>query len=130
MSGPSTEPGQAAAQTVLVVDDHDGFRRRARRLLEQHRYRVIEAADGAGALRLAMAERPAIVLLDVRLPDMDGFAVAEALRRAGSPAAILLTSTQPEADLADRLRTSAADRFVDKADLSAAVIATTLAAHT
>lgn len=130
MNGPSSNPVHARAQTVLVVDDHEGFRRRARRLLERHRYRVVEAADGAAALRLAIAEQPDVVLLDVRLPDMDGFAVAEALRRAGTNVAILLTSTQPEGDLADRLRTSTADGFIDKADLTAAAIAATLAAHT
>jgi CheY-like chemotaxis protein len=113
-----------------VVDDHDGFRARTRRLLEQHRYRVIEAADGASAVRAAVSERPDIVLLDVRLADMDGFAVAEAMRERGSTAAILLISTQPEADLADRLTASVADGFIDKADLSAATIASALAART
>ena len=121
------------AQTVLVVDDHDGFRSRTRRLLEQHGYRVLEAADGASAVRQATAARPDIVLLDVRLPETDGFAVAEALRRAGSAAAVLLISTQPEVDLADRLRIATArgdiSGFIDKADLSAAAIATVLGMH-
>ena len=129
MTGPHEHAEPRGRQTVLVVDDHDGFRLRTRRLLEQHRYRVVEAADGAGALREAMAERPDIVLLDLGLPDMDGFAVAAGLREAGSPAAILLISTRPAADVADRLRTSVADGFIDKADLSVATIAATLAAR-
>ena len=113
-----------------MVDDHDGFRARTRRLLEQHRYRVIEAADGASAVRTAISERPDIVLLDVRLADTDGFEVAQAIREGGSTAAILLISTQPEADLADRLTASVADGFIDKADLSAVTIAAALAART
>ena len=121
------------AQTVLVVDDHGGFRAGTRRLLEQHRYRVVEAVDGAGALRAAMSEQPDLILLDVRLPDMDGFAVADALRRAGSAAAVLLISTLPRADLAERLDAAAADGsvdgFIDKADLSASTIASGLAAR-
>jgi CheY-like chemotaxis protein len=119
------------AQTVLVVDDHEGFRLHARRLLERHRYRVVEASDGASAIRQAASERPDIVLLDVHLPDMDGFEVAAALRAAGgsggTAGAILLISTHPAADMADRLRSSAADGFIDKADLSVSTIAATLA---
>ena len=116
-------------QTVLVVDDHEGFRTRTRRLLEQHRYRVVEAGDGAQALARAASERPDLVLLDVNLPDTDGFAVAIGLRRAGTTGAILLVSTHSAIDYADRVRDSAADGFIDKADLSAATIAAALALH-
>jgi len=127
MTPRATSPQSGGAQTVLVVDDHEGFRLRTRRLLERHRFRVVEAADGAGALARAEQERPDIVLLDVHLPDLDGFAVAAGLRAAGTAGAILLISTHPEADVADRLAGSAADGFIDKADLSAATIAARLA---
>lgn len=127
MTPRATSPQSGWAQTVLVVDDHEGFRLRTRRLLERHRFRVVEAADGAMAMQQAAAERPDLVLLDIHLPDMDGFAVAAALRAAGTAGAILLISTHPEADVADRLRSSAADGFIDKADLSAATIAARLA---
>jgi CheY-like chemotaxis protein len=127
MTGRTTGARAEGAQTVLVVDDHEGFRLRTRRLLERSRFRVVEAADGAGALRQAAAERPDIVLLDIHLPDMDGFAVAAGLRAAGASGAILLISTHAEADVADRLGGSAADGFIDKAELSAATIAAKLA---
>ena len=127
MTPRATGPQSGGAQTVLVVDDHEGFRLRTRRLLERHRFRVVEAADGAGAIARAEQERPDIVLLDVHLPDMDGFQVAVGLRAAGTTGAILLISTHPEADLADRLVGSAADGFIDKADLSASTIAARLA---
>jgi len=116
------------ALTVLVVDDHDGFRARTRRLLERDRYRVVEAADGAQAIARADAEHPDVVLLDVHLPDMTGFEVAAALRRAGGPARILLTSTHPANDYAQQISGSGADWFIDKADLSTAAIAALLAA--
>ena len=127
MTGQAAGRPSVRVQTVLVVDDHEGFRLRTRRLLERHRYRVLEAADGADGIRRAERERPDIVLLDVQLPDMDGFEVAARLRAAGARGAILLISTHPEADLSDRLRGSAADGFIDKADLSASTIATLLA---
>ena len=63
--------------TVLVVDDHQGFRSRARLLLEADGYEVVgEAADGRSALAEARRLRPDLVLLDVQLPDLDGFEVA------------------------------------------------------
>lgn len=127
MSGRPASASPDGAQTVLVVDDHEGFRLRTRRLLERHRFRVVEASDGAGAIREAAAVRPDIVLLDIHLPDMDGFEVAAGLRAAGTAGAILLISTHPVADVADRLRGSAADGFIDKADLSGATIAARLA---
>ena len=65
------------AQTVLIVDDHPSFRSSARRVLEEAGYDVVgEAPDGASALAAARALRPAIVLLDIRLPDVDGFEIA------------------------------------------------------
>ena len=129
MSGRPAGERAKAAQTVLVVDDHDGFRTQTRRLLERDRYRVVEASNGAQAIAQAVAERPDLVLLDVHLPDMTGFEVATALRRAGGAGTILLISTHPAKDYAERIAGSAADGFIDKADLSAATIAAMLAAH-
>lgn len=111
------------------MDDHDGFRRRARDMLERDRYRVVEAADGGQAIACAAAERPDLVLLDVHLPDMTGFEVAAALRRAGGSGRILLISTRPALDYADQIVGSGADGFIDKADLSASAIAAKLAAR-
>ena len=65
-------------RTLLIVDDHAGFRTFARALLESEGYDVVgEAADGASAVAAARRLRPAIVLLDIALPDIDGFAVCE-----------------------------------------------------
>ena len=65
---------------VLIVDDHPSFRRFATRLLEMAGFSVVgEAEDGASALAAVRRLRPELVLLDVLLPDMSGFAVADAL---------------------------------------------------
>ena len=78
-------------QTVLIVDDHGDFRAAARELLEADGYEVIgEAADGAGALQQVEELRPAIVLLDIQLPDSDGFEVAA--RLASGPIAAASSS--------------------------------------
>ena len=77
--------------SVLIVDDHADFRAFARALLEADGFEVVgEAHDGASALAAARALKPALVLLDVQLPDIDGFAVCERAgrrrRRAGDRA--------------------------------------------
>ena len=93
-------------RTVLVVDDHAGFRELARTLLEDGGYAVVgEAGDGATALRAARTLHPDAVLLDVHLPDMDGFAVAAALAREEPAPRVVLTSA--DADEARRLAAAA-----------------------
>ena len=73
--------------TVLIVDDHPSFRATARLLLESEGFDVVgEAADGAAGLRDARALEPDLVLLDVQLPDIDGFEVAAQLTGAGGGA--------------------------------------------
>jgi len=108
------------AQTVLIVDDHASFRTSARRLLEDAGYDVVgEAPDGASALAAARELRPEIVLLDVQLPDLDGFEIASRLTRDPEPPAVVLTSIHDRSDFAGLIARSGARGFLPKADLSA-----------
>jgi DNA-binding NarL/FixJ family response regulator len=67
-------------RTLLLVDDHDGFRRHARCLLEAAGYSIVgEAPDAASAIAAVSSLRPDLVLLDVGLPDADGVEVAATL---------------------------------------------------
>ena len=110
--------------SVLIVDDHGGFRRRARRLLEAEGFAVIgEAADGAMGLRAARELAPDLVLLDVNLPDTDGFAVAQELTAQPGAPAVVITSTRDAADVGDLVRACGARGFVSKAELSGAALA-------
>ena len=69
------------SRTVLIVDDHADFRRTVRALLEADGFDVVgEAADGRLAIAEANRLRPRLVLLDIQLPDIDGFEVARRLR--------------------------------------------------
>lgn len=105
--------------TVLIVDDHPSFRATARLLLEADGYVIVgEAADGASALRAAGELQPDVVLLDVNLPDLDGFAVAERLTAGGGGPAIVLCSSRDASDFGDLVERSGACGFVAKADLS------------
>jgi DNA-binding NarL/FixJ family response regulator len=112
------------AWTVLIVDDHAGFRSFARRLLEADGFTVVgEAGDGSSAVEAAARLRPALVLLDVMLPDTDGFAVARKLSDSGTVTTIVLTSSREADDFAGRLERSPARGFIHKDDLSGAALA-------
>ena len=107
------------ARTVLIVDDHPSFRATARMLLEVDGWTVVgEAADGAEGVEAARALRPDLVLLDVNLPDTDGFAVAAELTAGGADVAIVLTSSRDASDFGPMVGRSGARGFVSKADLS------------
>lgn len=115
-------------KTFLVVDDHPTFRRTARRLLESEGFEVVgEADDGASAIEAATSLRPDVVLLDICLPDMDGFDVAAALLGNGNPPEIVLTSSHDPRDFGDLVKESGTRGFISKGDLSGPTIAALLA---
>jgi DNA-binding NarL/FixJ family response regulator len=107
------------ATRVLIVDDHAPFRSLARRLLVAGGFQVVgEAADGADALVAARDLAPDVVLLDVQLPDVDGFAVAEALAGRQRGVIVVLVSSRARGDYGSRVDASRARGFIAKADLS------------
>jgi DNA-binding NarL/FixJ family response regulator len=112
-------------KSVLIVDDHPSFRASARRMLEAHGYDVVgEAEDGGKALFAAGQLRPEIVLLDVRLPDLDGFEVAKSLLgHAGPVPLVVLTSSHDYSDLSEAVGTSGACGFIPKGELTGTALA-------
>ena len=104
---------------MVIVDDHDGFRSSARALLEAEGFDVVgEAGDGASALTVIDLLRPHIVLLDIQLPDIDGFEIAERLAGVGDPPAVVLVSTREASAYRRRLARSPARGFIAKSELS------------
>jgi DNA-binding NarL/FixJ family response regulator len=114
--------------TVLIVDDHEPFRQRARALLEADGFEVLgEAADGESALEASRRLRPEVVLLDVQLPGLDGFAVAERLAADSYAPTVVLISSRAAETYRRRLQTSPAHGFIAKAELSGRCLASLLA---
>ena len=107
------------AARVLIVDDHAPFRSLARRLLMAEGFQVVgEAADGAECLSVARNLVPDVVLLDIQLPDLDGFAVAEALAAEARAPIVVLVSSRALRDYGHRVDASTARGFIAKAELS------------
>jgi DNA-binding NarL/FixJ family response regulator len=115
------------ARSVLIVDDHDGFRAFARALLELEGFEIVgEAGDGASALQAVAHLEPDLVLLDVQLPDLDGFEVAKRLAADARPPAVVLVSTRDAASYRRRLAETSARGFISKGELSAEALAAVL----
>jgi DNA-binding NarL/FixJ family response regulator len=113
----------AMGKTVLIVDDHPSFRASARRMLEADDYEVVgEAADGATAIEAVDRLQPEIVLLDIRLPDLDGFRVAEQLAANGKAPTVVLTSSRDRSDFDYEIAAGPAQGFIPKSELSAEAI--------
>ena len=110
--------------TVLIVDDHDGFRESARALLEAEGFAVVgDAADGAAAAMEVARLRPDVVLLDVQLPDANGFVVAERLAAGPDPPRVVLISSRDAAAYGPRFDTAPVCGFLAKRELSGASLA-------
>jgi DNA-binding NarL/FixJ family response regulator len=110
---------------ALIVDDHPSFRKTARVLLEAEGFEVVgEAENGAQALRLASELRPDFLLLDVQLPDFDGFEVTARLLEAAEEesTAVILTSSRDGSEFGSLVARSGALGFVPKGELSGDVL--------
>jgi DNA-binding NarL/FixJ family response regulator len=109
--------------TILIIDDHAAFRIQARALLVADGFSVIgEAVDGSSGLEAARTLRPDLVLLDIGLPDVEGFEVASELAVTGPPPLVVLTSSREASEYGPRLTNSRVLGFIPKDELSGAAI--------
>jgi DNA-binding NarL/FixJ family response regulator len=107
------------AKSVVIVDDHPSFRSSARMLLESDGFEVVgEAATGEEGVEVALDLRPDLVLLDVNLPDIDGFEVATRITADPEPPSVILTSSRDSTDFGPLVQKSGALGFVPKSELS------------
>ena len=95
---------QASDKSVLIVEDNDDNRAIYSLMLARNGYRVLEAADGATALQVIDAERPELVLLDISIPRVSGWDVAEMVKHRQDTRSILLVALTAHAYEDDRAR--------------------------
>jgi DNA-binding NarL/FixJ family response regulator len=108
---------------VLIVDDNGAFRAAARQLLERSGFIVVaEAETGNTGVVEARLHNPDLALVDVQLPDCDGFEVAEQLSGLMSPPQVILISSLDGSDFGALVAGSSALGFIPKAELSARAI--------
>ena len=107
---------QPADLTILVVEDYEDASLAMRLALEDHGYRILEAADGAQAVEVAARERPDIILMDLRLPVLDGLAATERIRANPdlSETVIVAVTAHQEADYRARALAAGCNAFVSK----------------
>jgi DNA-binding NarL/FixJ family response regulator len=110
--------------SVLIVDDHAAFRESASALLEAEGYDVVgEAGDGETAIAEVERLRPEIVLVDIQLPGVDGFVVAEQLAEGEGAPAVILISSREAGTYASRIDQAPVRGFLAKRSLSGAALA-------
>lgn len=105
-----------ASETILIVEDETDIADLVRLHLAREGYRVLVAADGSEGLRLALTRRPALVILDLMLPERDGLEVCRALRASESMrdcGIVMLTARDAESDVVLGLEMGA-DDYVSK----------------
>jgi DNA-binding NarL/FixJ family response regulator len=111
----------------LIVDDHPSFRSTAHAVLEAEGFEVVgEAEDGESAIDAFARLRPDVVLLDVQLPDIDGFEVTRRLMSNGEGPAIVLVSSRDCCDYGSLVADSGARGFVPKNELTGAAVSALL----
>ena len=98
------------SEKVLIVDDEKLVRWSLRQKCEEWGYHVLEADNGAAALRVAHNESPDLVLLDVRLPDASGIELLEQLKKSGDARAVIMITADPQLeDVKTALKSGAYD---------------------
>ena len=101
------------AKTILVVDDKANVRTLVRDYLTEEGFRVVTADNGRNALYVARHEKPDLILLDIMMPEMDGFEFIRAYRKESDTPIILLTARLEESDKVVGLELGA-DDYVTK----------------
>lgn len=111
---------------ILLVDDHEEFRRILRQILQTESDFVVvgEAEDGEAAVEIALERQPAVVLMDLAMPHLDGFEAARRIKAVRPETKILVLTLHTEEAYRTRARESGADAFLPKQDTITRLIPT------
>lgn len=99
---------------IVIVDDNDGVRHLVSRWLTKSGFRVVEAQDGIEALHLLEQMKPRIVLADIRMPGMDGIALAQEIKKNDPECGIILMTAYSSPSIMTRAREHGVDDYLEK----------------
>ena len=99
---------------VLVIDDQPGIRRLLTEVLQEEGYSVMEAANGYDGLQKAKEFRPALILMDMKMPGMDGIETLKELRRLGIGEKVIMMTAYGELDLVNEAKEIGAADYITK----------------
>ena len=123
--GDPAAPSAAVPATVLVADDNDVAQRLCKRVLEKAGYTVLLAGDGLQAVEVALSQNPAMILMDVAMPGIDGIEAMKRIKAAKPSQPIVIASAHSMASDKERFLAAGADDVLPKpfrlADLVAIV---------
>jgi len=111
---PEPAAGGTKAITVLVADDNDVAQRLCRRVLEKAGYTVLIAADGLQAVEVALSQRPAMILMDVAMPGIDGIEAMRRIKTEIPNQPIVIASAHSMASDRERFLAAGADDILSK----------------
>jgi two-component system cell cycle response regulator DivK len=97
----SHRPG-VSGEVILLVEDNENNRYLSTFLLEREGFRIVHARSGREAVELALRERPRLILMDIQLPEMDGYQVTALLKEHASLAAVPVVGVSSYATASDR----------------------------
>ena len=109
-----TPNGSAATLTVLVADDNEVAQRLCKRVLEKAGYGVLIAADGLQAVDIALAEKPAMILMDVAMPGIDGLEAMRRIKTEVPSMPIVIASAHSMSSDRERFLAAGADNVLSK----------------
>jgi two-component system response regulator (stage 0 sporulation protein F) len=99
---------------VLVIDDQPGIRRLLTEVLQEEGYAVLEASNGYDGLQKARDSRPALILMDMKMPGMDGIETLRELRRLGIGERVIMMTAYGELDLVTEAKEIGAADYITK----------------
>lgn len=105
---------ECCTTTILVVDDQAGVRRLLTEVFKRDEYRIILAANGREAVDLAQRTRPDVILLDMKMPGMDGLATLKELRALGLQSCVVLMTAYGELEIVNEAMSLGARMHITK----------------
>lgn len=100
--------------TILVIDDQPGIRRLLTEVLQDEGYNVLTAANGYEGIQVALEANPKVILMDMKMPGMDGIEALKELKRQGRGEQVIMMTAYGELDMVNEAREAGMRDYITK----------------